>query len=99
VDVSEHYTLDYCLQQSSGQYSKEEFLECEIELVRALGFKLTYTTPYDFIFVKDLLPHLKEAINILVSIVDLALSLTELRAATAEGIFFGALIYSCQAKN
>lgn len=37
--------------------------------------------------------------GILNSIVDFSLSLTELKYASAEGIFFGALIYSCREKK
>jgi hypothetical protein len=37
--------------------------------------------------------------NILNSIIDFSLSLPELRLASAEGIFFGALLYSCKEKN
>ena len=37
--------------------------------------------------------------SILISIVDFSLSLTELKGASAEGIFFGALIYSCKEKK
>lgn len=87
------------MEQSGGQYAKDSFLQCEIELLRALSFKLKMTSPYDFLIVKCLLPHLKQAMNILNSIIDFALSLPELRAASAEGIFFGALLYSCKEKN
>jgi hypothetical protein len=57
------------------------------------------TSPYDFVVVKTLLPHIRHAMNILNSIIDFALSLPELRVVSAESIFFGALIYSCQKKK
>lgn len=34
--------------QSEWKYSEEKFHECELELVKALNFKLKYTTPYDY---------------------------------------------------
>jgi hypothetical protein len=37
--------------------------------------------------------------TILNSIIDFALSVPELRGVSAEGIFFGALVYSCLKKQ
>ena len=62
----------------------------------SLSFKLRLTSPYDFVVVKCLLPLLSQAMNILNSLIDFALSLPQLRAASAEGIFFGALLYGCK---
>jgi hypothetical protein len=53
------------------------------------------TSPYDFIVVKNLIPHARQAMDILNSIIDFALSLPELRLSSAEGIFFGSLLYGC----
>lgn len=46
VEVSELYTLEYCIQQSNGQYERESFVQCEIELLKVLGFKMRMTSPY-----------------------------------------------------
>jgi hypothetical protein len=83
LEVSRNYTLEYCLAQSSGQHSREEFVLCEGQLCQVLDFKLGMATPYDFIVVKSLLPHVQKAMEILNSIIDLALSLPELRGASA----------------
>jgi hypothetical protein len=56
-------------------------------------------TPYDFIIIENLLPHVKHVMDILNSIIDFSLSLTELRYASAEGIFIGSLLYSCMKKK
>jgi hypothetical protein len=91
--------MDYCLQQSAGTYLREDFLQCEYELLKVLNFKLRMTSPYDYLVVKALLPHSQRAMTILNSIIDFALSVPELCTASAEGIFFGALVYSCHKKR
>jgi hypothetical protein len=87
------------MQQSAGEYERTDFLQYECELLRTLKFKLRMTSPYDFLVVRVLLPHIERAMSILHSIIDFALSVPELWAVSAEGIFFGALAYSCLKKE
>jgi hypothetical protein len=75
LEVSQHYTLSYCVAQCSGQYSREDFVLCESYLVELLDFKFGIATPYDFVVVRSLLPHVQRAMEILSSIIDLAISL------------------------
>jgi hypothetical protein len=75
LEVSEGFSLEWCIAQSSGQCSQEDFILCENCLVQVLDFKFGMVTPYDFVVVKSLLPHVQQAIAILSSIIDFALSL------------------------
>ncbi len=82
-----------------GKYSLEDLNNFELLLLRSLSFKLRMTSPYEFIVVKYLLPSMPKSLKIVDSIIDFALTLTELRLASAEGIFFGSLLYACKEKN
>lgn len=65
-----------------------------------------YTTPYEFGFVKSLLPNAKINISVINSIIDFALSIPQLKMMSPQALFFGALMYGlkntgnqCACKN
>lgn len=60
---------------------------------------MNISSPYDFIEKQTILPHEKQCITILTAIIDFCLSLPELRTTSAEGIFFGSLVYACIKKS
>jgi len=57
---------------------------------------LKITSPYDFMIVEPLLPHLSYAMKLINSVIDFSLTVPELRATSAEALFFGCLVYVCE---
>lgn len=64
-----------------------------------MKYKLKIVTPYDFLFIVDILPKDKQVFDALEYIIDFCLSLAEIRTASSEEIFFGSLYYCSKVKN
>lgn len=93
------YSFEYWMERTQGQYSKDEFKKKEKQLLEVLNDKVSFVTPYDFLIVKPLLPHLAYANQFLAEVIDFSLTIPEFKPTSAESIFFGSLIYTCQAKK
>ena len=74
-------------------------MNCETEIIALLNFSFRFTTPYDYLVVKNLLPPEKKILALLESVIDFSITMIEMRNSSAEEIFFGCLLYCCQEKQ
>ena len=72
----------------------------EFELVRKLDFKLTYTTPYDYIQpFFETFPWLKTVRQAISDILTFAIGITKLSYDQSENIFYASFLAICELKQ